>query len=131
MDTLNRDQLFSLFRSAVHENLNKALDSANVIGIAAYEAADHSRSAMPITRGKKINRADEGYTLIGVYMKEGEVVSGSRTQAALDWLKANEGKSAYAAAKKFGISTRAVTAALKRRSGKPICPCCGQVIRSN
>jgi hypothetical protein len=29
----------------------------------------------------------------------------------------------------LGISTTAIYAAQRRRAGKPICPCCGQVVR--
>lgn len=46
---------------------------------------------------------------------------------ALDRVGAGEKISAIA--KDLGISTAAIYAALKRREGKTICPCCGQVVR--
>jgi hypothetical protein len=51
----------------------------------------------------------------------------SKTMQALDRVGAGEKISAIA--KDLGISTAAIYAALKRREGKTICPCCGQVVR--
>ena len=51
----------------------------------------------------------------------------SRTAQALAWLAANPGRTAYAAAKQFGIGAPAVYAAV-RRTKPPRCPTCGHVI---
>lgn len=58
----------------------------------------------------------------------------SRTQQALEWLRANPGRTPYAAAKAFELVPSTVTRALKlemeRQKEKPpserVCPCCGQ-----
>ena len=51
----------------------------------------------------------------------------SKTMQALD--RVNAGESVAAVARDIGISTTAIYAAQRRRAGKPICPCCGQVVR--
>lgn len=53
----------------------------------------------------------------------------SKTMQALQLID-DEGFSAYAAAKRVGISAAAITRAQQRRAGKQICKCCGQVIRT-
>lgn len=52
----------------------------------------------------------------------------SRTMQAVDLVES--GLSVYAAAKQAGVNQSAVHRAIKRREDKPICPCCGQVVRS-
>lgn len=52
----------------------------------------------------------------------------SKTMQALQ-LVDDEGFTAYAAAKRMGISAAAITRAQQRRAGKDVCPCCNQVIR--
>ena len=52
----------------------------------------------------------------------------SKTMQALQLID-DEGLSAYAAAKRLGISAAAITRAQQRRAGKQICACCGQVVR--
>jgi hypothetical protein len=52
----------------------------------------------------------------------------SKTMQAVA-LVLDEGMTVYAAAKQVGVNDSAVHRALKRREGKPICECCGQVIR--
>ena len=49
----------------------------------------------------------------------------SKTKQALAWLKANPGKTPYAAAKAIGLAPSTVTRALKM-SAKPRCPGCGR-----
>lgn len=51
----------------------------------------------------------------------------SKTQQALQLV--SEGLTPYAAAQRAGIATSTVYTALKRQQGKPVCPCCGQVVR--
>jgi len=46
---------------------------------------------------------------------------------ALD--RIGKGETVATVAKDLGISSAAIYAALKRRKDKPICPCCGQVVR--
>ena len=46
---------------------------------------------------------------------------------ALD--RVNTSESVAAVARYIGISTTASYATQRRRAGKPICPCCGQVVR--
>jgi hypothetical protein len=53
----------------------------------------------------------------------------SKTMQALQLID-DEGFTAYAAAKRLGISAAAITRAQQRRVGKAVCTCCGQVIRS-
>ncbi len=52
----------------------------------------------------------------------------SKTMQAVA-LVLDEGLSVYAAAKQIDVNDSAVHRALKRRAGKPVCECCGQVIR--
>ena len=51
----------------------------------------------------------------------------SKTMLALDRIAA--GEKVAVVAREVGISTAAIYAALKRRDGKNICPCCGQIMR--
>ena len=51
----------------------------------------------------------------------------SKTMQALQLID-DEGFTAYAAAKRLGISAAAITRAQQRRAGKQICACCGQVV---
>ena len=53
----------------------------------------------------------------------------SKTMQALQLID-DEGFTAYAAAKRMGISAAAITRAQQRRVGKEICACCGQVVRA-
>ena len=53
----------------------------------------------------------------------------SKTQQALDLLKANPGMTPYEAAATVGIKNAAVYQAISRTKGKTVCPCCGQVVR--
>jgi hypothetical protein len=53
----------------------------------------------------------------------------SKTMQALQLID-DEGFTAYAAAKRLGISAAAITRAQQRRVGKTVCSCCGQVIRA-
>lgn len=53
----------------------------------------------------------------------------SKTMQAIQLID-DEGFTAYAAAKRLGISAAAITRAQQRRAGKNVCPCCNQVIRS-
>ena len=52
----------------------------------------------------------------------------SKTQQALDLLKANPEMTPYQAAKQIGISKTAVYNALSRERGRSRCPTCGQLI---
>ncbi len=52
----------------------------------------------------------------------------SKTMQALD-LILQEGMTPFAAAKQAGVHASAVYRALERQQQKPICPCCGQVVR--
>ena len=53
----------------------------------------------------------------------------SKTQQALDLLKANPEMTPYEAAAKVGVGNAAVYQAIRRTKGKELCPCCGQVVR--
>jgi hypothetical protein len=52
----------------------------------------------------------------------------SKTMQALD-LILQDGLTPFAAAKQVGVHASAVYRALERAEKKPICPCCGQVVR--
>lgn len=54
----------------------------------------------------------------------------SKTQQALAWLKENPKKTPHAAAVQFGISAGCLYSAIKRRAGKTICQCCGQIVKA-
>lgn len=53
----------------------------------------------------------------------------SKTQQALDLLKANPEMTPYEAAATVGVGNAAVYQAIRRTKGKEVCPCCGQVVR--
>ena len=53
----------------------------------------------------------------------------SKTQQALDLLKANPEMTPYEAAAKVGVGNAAVYQAIRRTKGKELFPCCGQVVR--
>jgi hypothetical protein len=128
METISLDELLMLFKSPVHAQLKAALERDDVRGLAVYEAGDGTRSARPFT-GRDLPKSSALSVVRAVYLKPEAVLSGSRTMEALKWMENNPGKSAYTAAAKFGITAGAVYAAKKRRRNKPICPCCGQVIK--
>jgi hypothetical protein len=52
----------------------------------------------------------------------------SKTMQALARVVA--GETVAVACRALGISTTAVYTAMRRRAGKTICPCCGQVVRA-
>lgn len=52
----------------------------------------------------------------------------SKTQQALT-LMDTEGIGASEAARRVGIKPGTVLSAVMRMKGKPVCPCCGQVVR--
>ena len=52
----------------------------------------------------------------------------SRTQQALDLLKADPTMTPYAAAKQVGVSKTAIYNAQKREKGRQRCPTCGQIV---
>ena len=52
----------------------------------------------------------------------------SKTQQALALME-TEGIGASEAARRIGIKSGTVLSAVMRMKGKPICPCCGQVVR--
>jgi hypothetical protein len=51
----------------------------------------------------------------------------SKTQQAL--IRVANGEKAPTIAKDLGISSAVIYAAMKKRVGKTICPCCGQIVR--
>jgi hypothetical protein len=51
----------------------------------------------------------------------------SKTQQAL--LRVANGEKPPTIAKDLGISSAAIYAAMKKREGRVICPCCSQVVR--
>lgn len=51
----------------------------------------------------------------------------SKTQQALAYLQ--EGMSPKEAAEKAGVAESTLRVAMGKRTGKTICPCCGQVVR--
>lgn len=53
----------------------------------------------------------------------------SKTQQALEMLKANPEMTPYEAAAQVGVGNAAVYQAIRRTKGKELCPCCGQVVR--
>lgn len=52
----------------------------------------------------------------------------SKTQLALALME-SEGIGASEAARRVGIKAGTVLSAVMRMKGKPICPCCGQIVR--
>lgn len=56
----------------------------------------------------------------------------SRTQIAIDWMNARDGRTAYAAAKHAGIHQSTLSRALKARAakarGKKQCPMCRSMV---
>jgi hypothetical protein len=71
----------------------------------------------------------EEWPLNAVVWTKAPKVEPSKTMQALRLID-DEGLTAYAAAKRLGISAAAITRAQQRRAGREICPCCGQVVRS-
>lgn len=128
METLTREQLFSLFKKELHPQISATLDKPAISGLAVYENAAGRRRAVP-TGHKPVPETDDGYALFGVYRKPSLETSTTRTMAALDYLRDHPKESPYSAAKLFGITPGAVYKARKRREGKVICPCCGQIVR--
>lgn len=128
MSAITREQLFSLFKTEVHQAIEDALARPAVVGLAVYENSAGRRKAVPIQRQPAAS-LDEGFNLIGVYRKPTPETSTTRTMAALDFLHDHPDVSAYAAAKMYGITRTAVYRAQQRRAGKTICPCCNQVVR--
>jgi len=53
----------------------------------------------------------------------------SKTQQALDLLKATPEMTPYQAAAAVGVGNAAVYQAIRRTKDKEQCPCCGQVVR--
>ncbi|SFN65868.1 hypothetical protein SAMN05660284_01991 [Formivibrio citricus] len=51
----------------------------------------------------------------------------SKTQQALAYLQ--EGMTPKEAAQKAGVAESTLRVAMGKRSGKTICPCCGQIVR--
>lgn len=129
MNTISRDQLFSLFKSEIHPQLAAALEKSAVTGLAVYENPEGRRTAVPTRGPKQAMELDDGFVLIAVYHKADLETSTTRTMAALDYLDKHPGSKPYAVAKMYGITPGAVYHAVKRRKGKLICPCCGQVVR--
>lgn len=128
METLTREQLFSLFKKDVHSQIALALDAPTVLGLAVYENLEGRRRAVPVNH-KLPPQTTDGYALLGVYHKPALETTLTRTMAALDYLRDHPDETPYAVAKKYGITPGAVYKARKRREGKVICPCCGQVVR--
>jgi len=60
-------------------------------------------------------------------------MSKSKTVQALEYLKANQGVSVYAAAKQFGINPSAVYRAIKNleETADCRCPTCGQIVKKS
>lgn len=70
----------------------------------------------------------EEWPLNAVVWTKAPKVGLSKTMQAIQLID-DEGLTAYAAAKRLGISAAAITRAQQRRAGKTVCPCCNQVIR--
>jgi predicted DNA-binding protein (UPF0251 family) len=71
----------------------------------------------------------EEWPLNAVVWTKAPKVGLSKTMQAIQLID-DEGFTAYGAAKRLGISAAAITRAQQRRANKPICECCGQVIRA-
>lgn len=129
METISLDELLMLFKSPVHPQLKEALNRDEVRGLAVFESHDGQvRSARPFT-SRDLPKSTAQSVVRAIYLKPEAVLLGSRTKEALKWLENNPTKSAYSAAHKFGITPGAIYAAMRRRRGKSICPCCGQVMK--
>ena len=128
METLSREELFSLFKKDVHPQISMTLAAPSIHGLAVYENPEGRRRAVPISN-KMPPSTDDGFTLVGMYRKPAIESTMTRTMAALDYLNSHPDATPYAVAKQFGISASAIYRARKRRAGKIICPCCGQVVR--
>jgi predicted DNA-binding protein (UPF0251 family) len=79
--------------------------------------------------GSAFTMTPEQWPLNAVVWTKAPKVGLSKTMQALQ-LVDDEGLTAYAAAKRLGISAAAITRAQQRRAGREICPCCGQVVRT-
>jgi DNA-binding phage protein len=64
---------------------------------------------------------------VGIYVKNTDMTTQSKTMQAL--ARVAQGEKVATVAKDLGISQAAIYAAMKRRTGKEVCPCCGQVVR--
>jgi hypothetical protein len=130
MTTIDRAQLYALFKPEAHASLTQALERADVLGLAVYEddAADGQRSATPARDAHPPSVDRKGRRLVGVYLKD-------RLRLALAHLQENPGSTPYAAAQLYGVSKQALYTAVKKaqrraaNAAKPVCPCCGQPIQ--
>lgn len=139
MNPCSLEQLLDLFEVDSRSSIRKAATHEGVDGLLAYGSDAETRTVVaygPACKHKTFEAAlgFHGRGGIAHYCRTMPVpasVDGmpkSRTMKALD-LVLQDGLTAYAAAKKVGISQSAVSRALSRREDKTICPCCGQVVR--
>jgi len=124
---LTRQQLFSLFKSDAHAQLEKAI-SVYPHGLTVWENRQGQRRAT----GSSLD-APEGFVLVGTYKEIPDmppVITGSRTQSALRYLSDHPNVSILQTARLFDISPQAIHMARARRKNRTdVCPCCKQVIR--
>lgn len=119
---MNLRQFLELFGSAgVRAQLQKFARRPDIKALAAIRKSDDTLSAQAFTEIPDAWPDDTRY----VWVKP--TAPHSRTQHALALL--SKGMSVKDAAAKANVSTVAVYRAIKRRAGKPVCECCGQVIR--
>lgn len=124
---LTRAELFSLFKQDAHLQLEKAI-AHYPAGLSVWENKEGARRATGLTA-----QAPDGFQLVGTFKEWSNAPrgdSGSRTQDALDYLKAHPDTSVIKAARMYGITAAAIHAARHRRINKEVCPCCNQVVRT-
>lgn len=121
------DEFLSLAWSAtMRETLRSKAESPEVQYLVAWMNAGRLSAAAYTARPDAWPE-----TAVAVWCKtlpvESDTVK-SKTQQAVD-LVLQEGLSPHAAAKRTGVHPSAVYRAMTRANEKPICPCCGQVVR--
>lgn len=129
MTPLDLDAFLALPWSAnVRAKLRERAGQVEIQALAAWDTAGRltasSFTALPDPRELPDN-------LVAIWCKTVPATPDpvkSKTMQALD-LILQEGLTPHAAAKQLGVHASAVYRALDRAQQKPLCPCCGQVVR--
>lgn len=139
MNTVSLDDLLALFDEESRSSIRKAATHQGVDGLIVYGPDEDHRTVVAYGQACKHKtfeaaQAFHGRGAVAHYCPTMPApvtipaMPKSRTMKALD-LVLIDGLTAYAAAKQVGINPSAVTRALQRREDKPLCPCCGQIVR--
>lgn len=121
---LTLEELLDQFAEEARPKVMAALDT--VQGLAIYRQGDKVK-ALALTPDLE-PLLEDGFELIGTYVKPFNIENLSRTQQALLYLKEHKDATPYAAAVHFDLDPSAVYRALKR-AAQNRCPCCGQTTK--